>query len=77
MGIFDAFFGSAFSYKFAVYREKSRLKNDRISHINYLLITFHSYQDELRILWEKVEEKLESIKDLEKFCKKENRLPII
>lgn len=75
MDIFGAFFGSAVAYKFAVHREKSRLKKERISHINYLLITFHSYKDELRILCEKIEDKLEAIDHLLKSCTEEHRLP--
>lgn len=75
MDIFGAFFGSFFAYKFAVHREKSRLKKERISHINYLLITFHSYKDELRILCEKIEDKLEAIDHLLKSCTEEHRLP--
>lgn len=73
--ILGPFLGAWFAYKFTMKREKIRLKNEQISYINFLIITFHSYQDELKKLYEKVEEKLESIKHLEKFSKKENRLP--
>ena len=67
--------GATAAFGFGICINERILKKERNSHINFLLITFHSYKVELKILFEKIEEKLEAVKFLEEFCKRKKILP--